>query len=35
MSLIGMAASPLCAKELTRLLPSGVSCSDANVMIYC
>lgn len=35
MSLIGMAAWVLCAKELTRLLPSGVSCSDTNVMIYC
>lgn len=33
--LIGTAHEMLCARELTTLLPSGVSSSDANVMIYC
>lgn len=35
MSLIGMSSVLQCAKELTRRLPIAVSCSDANVMIYC
>lgn len=35
MSLIGMTAVLLHAKADPRLLPSGVSCSDANVVTYC
>lgn len=33
-SLVGMAAVLLCAKEPTRLLLSRVRCSQANAMIY-